>query len=164
MKEQNIINVRLVAVSASEKYIDGKKIDNYDIFERFIESIGFSDFEHLYPFLIWNVTFWGKSIWASKNMIELEENIHNILFPNIQYEYTNYCAANNITQSNELDKKWLNSRCDSIVMWSHMYYSGDIFITRDNNFHKKEKKKRLLELGAKNIFTPAEACDYLANK
>jgi len=156
------IVLRLVAISASEKVIDEQRIRNYSLFERYIEALGLNGIEQLYPFMIWGVTFWGKSINGSQDMVALEEEIHKILFPYIPYQYKNFCNLYNLPYPNEnIDKKWLNSRCDSIVLWSHIYYEGDIFVTRDKNFHKQIKKERLIGLGARMIVTPKEALDLL---
>jgi hypothetical protein len=152
------IELRVVAISASEKMIDDQRIRNYSLFEKYIKEIELDELKQLYPFMIWGVTFWGKSINGSSEMTKLEEEIHNILFPKIPYHYKDYCSLHNISYPNDhLDKKWLNSRCDSIVLWSHIYYQGDIFVTRDHNYHKQSKKERLIDLGSKSIVTPKEA-------
>jgi len=54
-------------------------------------------------------------------------------------------------------KKWLNAKCDVLALWSHIWYKGDIFVTRDEIFFNTTKKSPLEKLGAKKIMYPYEA-------
>jgi len=91
-------------------------------------------------------------------MIKLERKIHNILFPQIEFNYKEFCKKRNINLNNKsLNKKWLNVKCDVLSLWCHIYYNGDIFVTRDNNFYKVTKLKKLIVLGVGYILTPQQA-------
>jgi hypothetical protein len=43
------------------------------------------------------------------------------------------------------------------MIWAHIHHGGDVFVTSDRHFHAQTKKRRLLEIGAGEILTPAEA-------
>jgi hypothetical protein len=49
------------------------------------------------------------------------------------------------------------------MMWCHLYYGGDTFVTRDKNFLKPSKRAKLEGLGAGRIVPPLVAahCDPL---
>ena len=59
-----------------------------------------------------------------------------------------------------LDKKWLNAKADVQSIWSHINAVNDIFVTQDSNF-LKQKRQPLIDLGAKNIFTPSNALEFI---
>ena len=102
--------------------------------------------------------FGGTSIYGTPEMFSLERSIHEILFSNIEYDYKDYCNNKTIPVINgQMDAKWRNAKIDVLCMWSHIHSRGDIFITRDKNFHKFSKKAPLISLGAKNIMYPEDA-------
>jgi hypothetical protein len=47
-----------------------------------------------------------------------------------------------------------------LIMWSHIWYKGDIFVTRDKRF-LNTKKPELVKLGANEILCPDEAVSIL---
>jgi len=56
--------------------------------------------------------------------------------------------------------RWMNKKCDVLTLWSHIWYEGDIFVTRDTNFHRKAEK--LIKLGARKILTPVETLTLIS--
>lgn len=147
------IELRIPAISASEKKMNDTRTTQFDQFTNYLSDIGLEKTELLFPFLIWDITFWGKSVWASEEMVDLEKSIHNVLFSNIPYSPYN---PDEVEIESKAYKKWRNSRCDSIVLWSHIHYAGDIFITSDQNFHKQSKKEKLIEMGIGSIIKPQD--------
>ena len=95
-------------------------------------------------------------------MEHLERQIHEILFPKIEFHYEAYAARLNHPVSPPLHRKWLNAKCDVQAMWGHIWHSADIFVTEDRNFHKATKKPRLEAFGAGQICTPSECVSLLS--
>jgi hypothetical protein len=86
---------------------------------------------------------------------ELECKIQQILFPKIQLEYRDYCEKHSLKLDDEKAwRTWANAKCDVLSLWSHIWYKGDIFVTRDNNYFKKTKKPDLIRLGTGDILRP----------
>jgi hypothetical protein len=82
-----------------------------------------------------------------------EREIHEILFPSIGFRAADHCPPEDKTGRS----KWRNAKCDVQSMWCHIHYPGDIYVTRDTNFHKQSKKSRLEASGAGLIATPEQA-------
>lgn len=161
LNDAGIIKLRIPAIIASEKRINGKQINHFDEFKEFLQSIGFGDLEILLPQFYWGVTFWGYGIWNSgeKGSI-LEDKLQNILFPGFIFNYVDYCTANHITDTKfPVEVKWRNKKCDVLMIWSHIYHDGEAFVTRDSNFHKQEHKEALVALRVGKILLPKDACD-----
>ena len=87
-----------------------------------------------------------------------ERKIHKILFPTIDFDNRDYrTRVLNDPTSDTGDPKWRNAKCDVLVLWSHIRFNGDMFVTSDKNFYKQSKKEQLIALGAGNILRPHEA-------
>ena len=77
--------------------------------------------------------------------------------PQIEFDYRKFGKKRGINPKYKpLNKKWLNSKCDVLSLLCHIYYNGDIFVTRDNNFCKTTKLKELITLGLGYILTPQQ--------
>jgi hypothetical protein len=153
-----------VAISASERRPDGTYANNFQDFTSKLRNVGLQDAELLKPIGYWGVSYWNQAIYSTPQALQLEEQIHNILFPNIEYRYTDYCLAHGVDNpSKDLDiyPRWRNAKCDVLCMWAHIHYGGDVFATRDGNFHKATKKAALEALCAGRILTPSGSVDYL---
>ena len=98
------------------------------------------------------------AIWAQ----ELEKRIQTVLFGENEVEYGDFCRKNNYYEEakEELDE-WIRRKCDVLALWSHIWYDGDIFVTRDNRFFQQTRKPRLIELGAGRIMRPKEVVGFL---
>lgn len=161
MRLDGKINLRIAAVSASERQKNGKLISNFTEFQKRLASQGLSQLEVLKPMLRLNVAFLDWNVLADEAMIEFEEKIWKILFPYMESDYGKYCTNKGIDpNASEIDGDWLNHRCDTSVMWCHIHYNGDIFVTLDSNF-LKTKKATLIMLGAKEILRPKEVVERL---
>ena len=96
-----------------------------------------------------------------KEGIKFLEKIHNTLTNNpwsYQEFYNNRKDKNKPVSIKEF-KKWWNSKCDTITVWTHIYYSGDLLITEDKNLLKK--KRKLIELGCKEILNIEDGLLYI---
>jgi hypothetical protein len=96
-------------------------------------------------------------VFSSDEKIKLEQEIQTILFPDTDRIYTDYCKNRGLDSGNSrVWRSWVNKKCDILSLWCQIWYKGDIFVTRDSNFHKKSKKPHLIKLGAGEILTPDE--------
>lgn len=139
------VNLRLVAASASDKRINGALIDNFFLFSKFVESIGFDGIEVLPTIAILGFAFVDYCIVGGGEATELYYQIGKTLFPG------GYSGS-------ESDKTLSrNQVCDVLMMWSHVRYNGDVFVSRDDNFRKQSKRSKLIGLGAGEIMTPHDA-------
>ncbi len=161
---QGEIQLRIVGISASERTSTGGYLSNFSDFQHWIEGLGLKDIEILKPFAIFDITYFDWSIWSDEEMSQLEEKVFTTLFPNINPNLLQYFEANGVPPDNQhLLRKWKNAKCDSVAYWCHIYYKGDIFVTRDKNFHRS-KKGHLLSLGGKDILLPSELLEFLTNQ
>ena len=155
--ERGVIRLRVTGISASERQPDGQYAPNFELFRQKLANAGLNEVEILKPISYWGVTYWDWCLWTNDKLVELERQIHSILFPNIEFVYTDYCAARGITDTSQVDRKWRNAKCDVLAMWCHVNYGGHIFVTSDPDFLKPNKKAALQMLGAGNIAPPDEA-------
>lgn len=157
------VSVALVAISASERQRPHVAITTFDQFVQRVTTLGLGHLEVIAPMGYWGISFWGHALCASAEMRELEHKIHNILFPNIEFDYEAFCSARGLGVSvPTLDNKWRNAKCDVQAFWSHAYQHRDIFVTSDQNFHAASKKPRLIALAGGRIETPESALSLIA--
>ena len=163
MHQQGAIRLRVVAVSASERRPDGEYAKNFNEFQAKLASIGFDDVEILKPILYWGISFWGYAVWSGPGLIELEKRVHTVLFPQIEFGFAEYCSARGVEAelASAECAKWRNAKCDVLIMWAHIHYGGDVFVSRDSNFFKSSKKPALEKLGANAILMPSVAVEEL---
>ena len=58
-------------------------------------------------------SFWDWSLWSDSESQALEQQIHAILFPNIEFVWQDYCRANGLDPVRSLPPgKWRNCKCD----------------------------------------------------
>lgn len=159
MHDNKEVAVRLVGIGASERLKGGIYALNFNEFKTRIAAIGLAHLDILQPINYWDITFWDWGIYADDQMVQLERKIHEVLFPNIEFDYVIFCQRQGLSpNSKEIDRKWRNAKCDVLTVWSHIYYGGEIFVTADiPAFLRETKKSRLIALGAGDILTPAGA-------
>lgn len=164
MHEEERINLRVVAISASERKPGGERATSFAEFQERPAAVGLGNAEILRPILYWGVGFWNWSVWGDEEKADLERRIHDVLFPHVEFRYSDFCKARGVdANSGEGDPRWLNAKCDVLAMWSHIHYTGGIFVARDINLRKKTKKAALVDLGAGDILAPQGAVERLAN-
>src|SRR5262249_22162446 len=117
--ERGEIELRLPAISASERQPGGGLLENFSAFKKRVEAAGLGAVRIIPPICYWGVTFWDFCLLADEAMRELERKIHAALYPNIEFEYANFCRARSIDPSAmPVDRKWRNAKCDVLVAWS----------------------------------------------
>jgi len=162
MHEDQKINLRVVAISASERKPNGKYASNFIEFQKKIAAVGLGHVEILKPIARFDITFFDWCVFADDKMVNLERKIQEILFTKIDFVYKDFCNKRGLDPNNrEVDQRWLNAKCDVLTLWSHIHYGSGIFVTTDSNFHKKTKKPALIALGAGEILKPKDAIERL---
>lgn len=157
MHKDRKINLRVVAISASELKPDRTYASNFNEFRERIDGLGLIDVEILKPIAYFGIAFFDYCVFGGGQLSELERKIQEILFPEIELEYKEFCRKQGLNlDDKEMWRKWVNAKCDVLALWSHIWNGGGIFVTTDNNFHKKTKKSRLIALGAGEILKPQE--------
>lgn len=79
------IDLRVVAISASERKPDGTYATNFAEFRQKIALVGLGNVEILAPICYSGMAFVDWCLLADEQMVELERKIHEILFPNIDF-------------------------------------------------------------------------------
>jgi hypothetical protein len=149
--------LRVPAIAASERQRDGGRIEDFEQFRERLARAGLAGVEILRPMGYSDLCYYDWFVWTSPEIEAEELRIHEILFPTIAFDVDKHCPA----QDEPGRLKWRNAKCDVQSMWCHIHYGGDIFITRDRNFHKPSKKRRLQALGAGIIARPEQAVDII---
>jgi len=158
----NQITLCIPAIAASENQQGGVLHTNFAQLQKFLAEIGCERCTLLNPMLYLDISFLDHAILADEQMVSLEQKIHDILFPNIPFLWSEYCRRFGLDSDDEVtDRKWRRAKCDVQAMWCHIHYSNDIFVTQDNNFHKTTKKAELVALGAQEILRPSECLSKL---
>jgi hypothetical protein len=164
MHDDHKINLRVVAISASERKPDRTCASNFSEFTNRITAVGLGKVEILKPLGYFDVTYSEWCVTANVPMLELEQKIHEILFPEIQFSYEEFCKKKGLDpKSGGIDGLWRNRKCDVLAMWSHIQYGGGIFVTEDKNYRKKRKKPQLIALGAGEILKLDQAVAKLTS-
>jgi hypothetical protein len=156
------IEVSVPGIGASERLKGGTFAKSFTAFQERLRRISPKELHILKPLAYWNISYWDWSILAGEDTVGLERNIHNVLFPEHKFIWSDQAELlgldSNIAASEDHKEfiKWRNRKCDVLGLWCHIFYANDIFVTRDKNFHKKSKKPLLINLGAKSICYPSE--------
>jgi hypothetical protein len=159
LHSNGVIMLCVPAILASERQRDGTRLDTYAKFQSFLASLGLRDYEEFKPPLYIGMAYVGHCVIHGAEMERVEQQIHEILFPNLEFKYADYVARLGSRVTTRLRQKWRNAKCDVLAIWSHIHYGADIFVTEDRNFHKVTKKPRLLALGAGRICRPSECVE-----
>lgn len=141
-----LLSLRVVAASASERSPGGQSLENYEGFQQFVRWLGLDDLPVLLPLGIYGVTYWDHALYGDDEgrMASLLDQIWTILFAN----------KPRMLSPDTPDR---NRMCDALMMWAHIYHEGQVFVSSDQHFHAATKKPRLVNLGAGQILTPAQA-------
>lgn len=161
LHEEGSIKIMVPEIAASENPREGDGIRPYDNFVQMLKKIGLESAIRLSPLAYINLTFIDHCLIAGKETLELERQIHEILFPKWPYDSKSFKEEAKGRGVRFPRRLWRNHKCDVLCMWCHIRNDGDIFVSRDGNFFEEEKKKRLEHLGAGRIVSPQEACQFL---
>ena len=151
----NGTNVAVSSIGASERQRTGGYAKNFAEFKAKLIAIGFGSLELLPPLAYLGLCFWDHCVVADENDI-LERQIHDVLFPNIEFLWPDYARAHGLSVDSQ-DKKWRNAKCDVLGLWCHIKHGGGVFVTRDTDFHHETRLGKLQALGAGTIAFPMEA-------
>jgi len=151
-------SVAVVAISASEKQKNGKRLTNFDQFRARLDALALGHLEILRPMLYFDVGFWDWAYMIEAEAEILERKIHAVLFPNVEFQWTDFCSARGWNPDAQLvDDKWRNPKCDVQALWSHIHHGRNVFVTSDAKFHAVTKLPTLISLGAGQILSPQDA-------
>jgi len=153
-------DVAVIAMSASENPRPGRSIHSFSEFEGRLATLGLAHLNIVSPMMYLDISFWDHGLWADDAMVDLERQIHSILFPNMQFLWKDYCHDEGIDPPpNSPLGKWRNRKCDVQAIWSHINRKRDVFVTRDGNFHRE--KLALIALNAGHVEYPYSAVKLL---
>jgi hypothetical protein len=153
-----VIDLRLPAISASERQPGGRHLANFTEFQARVDAAGLGGLRLIEPLAYTDMTFWDSCVLGDDATAALERRIHEVLFPGIQFLYTDYCRARGLDpEVAPPEGKWRNAKCDVLVAWSHIHHGGEILVTNDSRFHKATKKPLLTALGIGTILRPEVA-------
>ena len=71
-------DVRLVAISASERQKSGGHLETFSEFQVRMASLNLGHLPLLLPMMYWDVTYWDECLWADEQMAKLEQQIHEV--------------------------------------------------------------------------------------
>ena len=155
-------NVAVVAIMASENQKSGAGLTNFEQFRTRLDLLSLGHIQILKPMFYWDITFWDWAYWVEPEMVDLERNIHHVLFPNIEYLYADFSSACGLdSNAHPVDAKWRNAKCDVQAFWCHAYRNRSVFVTSDKNFHAASKKPHLVSLSSSRIELPSAAAMLL---
>ena len=150
-------NVAVVALSAAGKHQAGFYFDDFDAFRDYLAAIDLAHLEILKPMSYFDISFQDWCFEADDAMQALEKRIHDILFPQGQFTWEDYCEENGMDPAFSPRGDWRKFKCDVQTMWAHIRNKRDVFVTIDGNFHKPGNKSALIGLGAGLIEQPEHA-------
>lgn len=142
--------VHVIAIMASEKQKEGGHLDDFKDFAARLHRMGLGDLPQVFPLLYFDVSYWGHCLLATPEATEMDQAIHQILFPEVPDAYPE-------TGQDKDKARWRNAKCDVQAIWSHINAGNQIFVSSDRNFHKASKRARLEAMGAGRILQPAAA-------
>lgn len=106
-------DVRLVAISASERQKMGDQHEKFAEFQERMAFLGLGHLPLLLPMLYPPITYWGECLWADEQMALLERKLHEVLFPGIPHLWKDHCQERGIEpELITVDSKWKNAKCD----------------------------------------------------
>src|SRR5262245_53810818 len=91
--------VAVVALSAAQKHQVGSYFDDSDAFRDHLAALDLAHLDLLKPMRYFDISFSDWSIEADEAMQELEKHIHEILFPQSQFTWEDYCEEHGIDPS-----------------------------------------------------------------
>jgi hypothetical protein len=149
---QGTVIVQIPAITAAERQRSGTPLEHFDHFRARIAALGLGKAVFLRPPMYVGLCFADYCIVHGDEFLSQERAIHEVLFSSVPFEID--------TSEHPVGSKqwlrWLNAKCDVLMMWCHLHYGGDVFVTSDKNFHAGSKRFRLLSMGAGSIVRPNE--------
>ena len=150
-----------VAVSASERQPGDTYLETYSDFIARLNSLELEDIPQIMGMGCWGLSYYDNAIYADDEGQAREREIHNILFPSIDFSLSDFARAKGIENLDVLSKdarNWRNAWCDRQMIWAHDHHSRYVFVTRDRNFRKLNGLKRFENL---TVCSPEQAAALL---
>jgi len=158
LHERQVLTLRVVAIGASERHPDGMFAADFAEFAERLACLGLNGVEILEPVFRFGLTFDGWSLWPDAELEQLEQRIHQALFPRIDFLWGQFLRRRGgDTARDVLHARWRQARCDVLTMWAHLRYGGDIFVTRNEVYWQRDRRERLIRMGAGDVLTPQGA-------
>ena len=149
--------VAVVALSAAEKRQAGSYFDDFDAFRDHLAAVDLARLEILKPMAYFDISFPDWCMGADAAMAALEKKIHDILFPQSEFDWQDYADANGLDpDSLSPQGDWRRHKCAVLEMSAHISSKRDVFVTADDDFHKPATKSALIGLGAGHIEHPQQ--------
>ncbi len=161
LHDQNQIDICVPAIAGVEKLPNGEYSTTLSDLQNRLYKLSKRPFEILDTLAYLDMWFFGHGMFGNDELAELDKNIHEILFPDIPYEWEKYSKLCDVDPNYSLEK-WKNIRCDVITMWCHIFHKTDIFVSSDSNFFKSTKIDGLYKLGADKVLKPKEAYEFVS--
>lgn len=155
MHEAGQIVLRVVGVSASEKQPNGLMAPNFSLFKERLKRLGLGNAVILMPPAYLDITYLDNCYFATQNGTILEAEIHNVLWPNLPFQFHQFEVGADKSKEN-WKWKWLNPKCDTLAYMAHVQAGSGLFVTNDRVFHG-EKKAVLLKFAGGDIAKPLDA-------
>jgi hypothetical protein len=89
---------------------------NYGDFRALLTALRLDHLETLAPLARSGMGFWDLSLWAGNEMVVLERQIHEVLFPHLEFEVTDYRRRRGLEAGPILPPEWRNARCDVLAL------------------------------------------------
>jgi hypothetical protein len=137
-----VVDVALVAVSASERQQGDTYLESYTVFKQRVDTLGLSHIPILPAMGYYDISFWDMCLRADDKMEAREKEIHAVLFPNIQFAWPDYAQAYNLSvddTSSPKARRWRNAFCDRQMFWAHDHNKRGFFVTSDAGFRKIDR-------------------------
>jgi hypothetical protein len=132
-------DIALVAVSASERQKGDFYLDSFEVFRERLTALGLSKLTLLKGIGYSGISYWGMCIYSSDATSAREKEIHDVLFPNIPFKWTDHANANSLNVESVKapeGRKWRNAFCDRQMYWAHDHNNRQYFVTSDDGFRR----------------------------
>jgi hypothetical protein len=149
--------VAVVALSTAEKQQFGSYFDDFDSFRDHLAALDLLRLEILKPMAYFDISFSDWCIEPDETMQALEKKIHDILFPQSEFTWEDYCEEHGIDPDFSPRGDWRKRKCNVQSLWAHVQNKRDVFVTIDDSFQKPATKSALIGLGAGHIEHPQQA-------
>jgi hypothetical protein len=159
-------DVAVVAIMPSEKQKNGEAIENFSTFKARLDLLGLGHLNLCLPLWYLDISFLDHCLFAGPELLTLERSIHKVLFPEMEFDYADFCKVKGLAPLpgvwDKPRENWRRAKCDVQALWSHINARTSVFVSSDANFHKQTKRPALLHLGAGRIEHPEGAARLLS--
>ncbi len=158
----HIVDAAFIAVSASERQKGDCFLPAYLDFMDRLKRIGLEDIPQIQGTGYYGLSYWDHALYADAEAQEREREIHNVLFPNIEFAIGDFAKSKgleNVDVSSPELFKWRNAWCDRQMIWSHDHFARDVCVSSDRNFKKLNRSANFEDV---IVCNPKEAAEMVA--